>query len=121
MAALVHLAAILNRSRSYAAVSPDLCARATRPCRRVRASAFMLDLLSISLYTADVDRGQLIADLEGAIAEQRRCMGGVDPAACVTAARRVTELRAMLRNDPAFLSHLMSVMATPLRVPRRHR
>ncbi len=58
-----------------------------------------------------MDREHLIIEPEAAVTEQRRCMGGVDSLGCVTAARRVTELRALLRNDPAFLSHLACVMA----------
>lgn len=85
----------------------------------MRTSEFLLDFVATWVYTADVERAQLIADLETAIADQRRCMGGVDPAGCVTAARRVTQLRAMLRNDPAFISHLAVVMAAPRRAPRR--
>jgi hypothetical protein len=65
-----------------------------------------------------MDREQLIAELEAAVTEQRRCMGGVDSLGCVTAARRVIELRALLRDDPAFLSHLASGMAAP---PRERR
>lgn len=68
-----------------------------------------------------MDREKLMAELDGALAEQKRCMGGVDPAACVAAARRVTELRARLRDDPAFIVHLADVMAAPPRPPRRRR
>jgi hypothetical protein len=67
-----------------------------------------------------MDREKLTAELRAALAEQRRCMGGVDPATCVAAARRVTEIRELLRDDPAFIDHLARVMAAPPR-PRRPR
>jgi hypothetical protein len=68
-----------------------------------------------------VEITQLIAELDAALTEQKRCMGGIDQPGCVIAARRVTELREMLRNDAAFISHLADVMAAEPREPRRRR
>jgi hypothetical protein len=54
------------------------------------------------------ERETLTAELETAKAEQARCMGGVDPAGCVAAARRVTELRVKLVDDVAMAAHLQA-------------
>ncbi len=62
-----------------------------------------------------------IADLEEAKREQSRCMGGVDPAGCVAAARRMVEIRAALRNDSAMIEHLAICLTTPLSVGRVRR
>ena len=67
------------------------------------------------------DRKKLVAELDAAVIEQSRCMGGVDPVGCVIAARRVSELRAALRDDPSFVTHLAGVISAPPRVPRRCR
>jgi hypothetical protein len=97
------------------------CARESGPARLLRA-LFLLDLATVPAYTAStMERTELTAELEAALAEQKRCMGGVDAPGCVIAARRVSELRALLRNDPAFIRHLARVMAAAPRVrgPRR--
>jgi hypothetical protein len=65
-----------------------------------------------------MERTLLITDLEAAIAEQRRCQGA-DPVGCLTAARRVIELRAQLRDDTAFLSHLLAVISAPTSARQR--
>jgi hypothetical protein len=66
-------------------------------------------------------RTQLIAELEAAIAEQKRCMGGVDPAGCVAAARRVGELRNLLRDDSEMFPHFQKVLDAPQPARRRPR
>ena len=47
----------------------------------------MLDLATVPAYTASsMERMELIAELDAALAEQKRCMGGVDAPGCVIAA-----------------------------------
>ena len=63
----------------------------------------------------------MIASLDEAKREQRRCMGGVDPVGCVAAAKRIVELRNQLRDDAALLQHFQNVLNEPRRTPRRRR
>lgn len=60
-------------------------------------------------------KAELLAELEVASAEQRRCMGGVDPLGCVAAARLCMELRAALVDDSAMIEHLGRVVVMPRR------
>ncbi len=53
---------------------------------------------------------ELLKALDEAKEEQKRCMGGVDPAGCVAASKRITELRLALRDDMAFVTHLGRVV-----------
>ena len=60
-----------------------------------------------------MDRPALTTELEAAVLEQNRCMGGVDPAGCIAAARQVTALRNALRDNTAMQEHLSRVLLTP--------
>jgi hypothetical protein len=66
-------------------------------------------------------REELMAQLEDAKRDLNRFTGGVDPAACVAAAQRITTLRLRLRDDAALISHFMQVAAQPPRLRRRRR
>jgi len=68
-----------------------------------------------------MDRDALTAELNAAKVEMSRCMGGVDPAGCVAAAARISELRLQLRDDTTMFAHFAAVMAAPKRVPARRR
>jgi hypothetical protein len=76
---------------------------------------YSLDMLGTDL-AADLakssgsdKRERLITELVAAKVEQSRCMGGVDPAGCIAASKRITELRNALRDTAAFTVHLTSV------------
>jgi hypothetical protein len=58
-----------------------------------------------------MERDKLIAELEAAKAEQRRCMGGVDQDGCIAASKRITELRNALRDDAGLTAHFAHVLA----------
>jgi hypothetical protein len=61
-------------------------------------------------HMTESERDALVAELEAAKAEQRRCMGGVDQEGCVAACRRITELRNALRNDKTLTEHFAHVL-----------
>lgn len=56
----------------------------------------------------------LLAELESAKTEQRRCMGGVDQDGCIRASGRIIELRNQLRDNPAMIEHLKVCIRQPL-------
>ena len=60
--------------------------------------------------TAPIERSVLLQQLEAAQADLRACMGGVNPQGAILAAKRVTALRATLRDTPALIAHLQGVV-----------
>lgn len=56
-----------------------------------------------------VDRERAIEELKSAIREQSRCMGGVDPAGCVAASKRITSLRNALRDNRLLIEYVRAV------------
>jgi hypothetical protein len=68
-----------------------------------------------------MDKPYLLAALEAAKTEMARCMGGVDQAGCVAAAKRITELRGLLRDGAEMNAHLSVCLTTPLSVSARRK